>query len=134
VLLLKVGLFTDPHQKISRLRPQGLTPVTESAKFECGGGCAASTAGDYMRFAQMLLNKGKYGDTRILARKTVEYTAGTIASLSTSWSIARSWIDRNKGSHGEHRSGRRRAVAPHFAWVLHGKPSGRTRSRRWRPR
>ena len=54
-------------------RPQGLTPLTESTKFECGGGCAASTAGDYMRFAQMLLNKGKYGDTRILARKTVEY-------------------------------------------------------------
>jgi CubicO group peptidase (beta-lactamase class C family) len=54
-------------------RPQGFTPLTESAKFECGGGCAASTAGDYMRFAQMLLNKGKYGETRILARKTVEY-------------------------------------------------------------
>ena len=54
-------------------RPQALMPLTESTKFECGGGCAASTAGDYMRFAQMLLNKGKYGDTRILARKTVEY-------------------------------------------------------------
>jgi CubicO group peptidase (beta-lactamase class C family) len=44
-----------------------------TAKFECGGGCAASTAGDYMRFAQMLLNKGKYGDARILSRKTVEF-------------------------------------------------------------
>jgi CubicO group peptidase (beta-lactamase class C family) len=54
-------------------RPQALTPLTEPAKFECGGGCAASTAGDYLRFAQMLLNKGKLGDTRILARKTVEY-------------------------------------------------------------
>jgi CubicO group peptidase (beta-lactamase class C family) len=54
-------------------RAQALTPLTQPAKFECGGGCAASTAGDYMRFAQMLLNKGKYGDTRVLARKTVEY-------------------------------------------------------------
>ncbi len=54
-------------------RPQALTPLTEPAKFECGGGCAASTAGDYLRFAQMLLDKGKLGDTRILARKTVEY-------------------------------------------------------------
>ena len=26
-----------------------------------------------MRFAQMLLNKGTYGDARILARKTVEF-------------------------------------------------------------
>ena len=54
-------------------RPQALTPLTQPAKFECGGGCAASTAGDYMRFAQMLLNKGKYGEARILSRKTVEF-------------------------------------------------------------
>ena len=54
-------------------RPQALTPLTAPAKFECGGGCAASTAADYMRFALMLLNKGKYGDARIMSRKTVEY-------------------------------------------------------------
>jgi CubicO group peptidase (beta-lactamase class C family) len=54
-------------------RAQALTPLTQPAKFECGGGCAASTAGDYMRFAQMLLNKGKFGDARVLSRKTVEY-------------------------------------------------------------
>jgi len=54
-------------------RPQALTALTQPAKFECGGGCAASTAGDYMRFALMLLNKGKYGDARILSRKTVEF-------------------------------------------------------------
>jgi CubicO group peptidase (beta-lactamase class C family) len=54
-------------------KPQSLTPLTQPAKFECGGGCAASTAGDYMRFALMLLNKGQYGGARILSRKTVEY-------------------------------------------------------------
>jgi CubicO group peptidase (beta-lactamase class C family) len=54
-------------------RPQSLPALTRPTKFECGGGCAASTAGDYMRFALMLLNKGKYGDARILSRKTVEY-------------------------------------------------------------
>ncbi len=54
-------------------RPQSLPALTQPLKFECGGGCAASTAGDYMRFALMLLNKGKYGDARILSRKTVEY-------------------------------------------------------------
>ncbi len=42
-------------------------------KFECGGGCAASTAGDYLRFALMLLDNGRAGDTRVLGRKTVEY-------------------------------------------------------------
>ena len=54
-------------------KPQSLTLLTQPAKFECGGGCAASTASDYMRFALMLLNKGKYGDARVLSRKTVEY-------------------------------------------------------------
>jgi CubicO group peptidase (beta-lactamase class C family) len=62
-------LPTDPVTR----RPQTLTSLTKSAKFECGGGCAASTAADYMRFALMLLNKGKYGDARILSRKTVEF-------------------------------------------------------------
>ena len=42
-------------------------------KFECGGGCAASTAGDYLRFAQMLLDKGTLGKAHILGKKTVEY-------------------------------------------------------------
>ena len=28
-------------------------------QFECGGGCAVSTASDYLRFAAMLLNKGQ---------------------------------------------------------------------------
>ena len=53
---------------------QSVTPVlTQPLKFECGGGCLSSTAGDYMRFALMLMNKGAYGETRILGRKTAEY-------------------------------------------------------------
>ena len=47
--------------------------LTQPLKFECGGGCLSSTASDYMRFALMLLNKGAYGETRILGRKTAEY-------------------------------------------------------------
>jgi CubicO group peptidase (beta-lactamase class C family) len=54
-------------------RPQSMMALDKPLKFECGGGCLASTAGDYMRFALMLLNKGQYGDARILARKTAEY-------------------------------------------------------------
>lgn len=45
----------------------------EPIKFECGGGCAISTAGDYLRFAQMLLDRGTLDGHRILSRKTVEY-------------------------------------------------------------
>ena len=47
-------------------------PVTPS-QYDCGGGCAQSTAMDYLRFALMLLNKGTLDGTRILSRKTVEY-------------------------------------------------------------
>jgi CubicO group peptidase (beta-lactamase class C family) len=51
--------------------PQSATSLPQ--KFECGGGCATSTASDYLRFALMLMNKGRLGDTRILGPKTVEY-------------------------------------------------------------
>ena len=47
-------------------------PVTPW-QYDCGGGCASGTALDYVRFAQMLLNKGTFEGTRILSRKTVEY-------------------------------------------------------------
>jgi CubicO group peptidase (beta-lactamase class C family) len=53
-------------------KPQTMRDSTKATKLECGGGCAASTAGDYIRFAQMLLNKGKLGEVRILGHKTVE--------------------------------------------------------------
>jgi CubicO group peptidase (beta-lactamase class C family) len=53
---------------------QNVAPVlTQPLKFECGGGCLSSTVSDYMRFALALLNKGAYGETRILGRKTAEY-------------------------------------------------------------
>jgi CubicO group peptidase (beta-lactamase class C family) len=37
-----------------------------------GGGGLVSTTGDYLRFAQMLLNKGELDGVRLLGRKTVE--------------------------------------------------------------
>jgi CubicO group peptidase (beta-lactamase class C family) len=54
-------------------KPQAFADRTKSDKFECGGGCAVSTAADYIRFGQMLLNRGRLGDTRILASRTVDY-------------------------------------------------------------
>jgi len=54
-------------------KPQVIADRTKPGKFECGGGCAVSTTADYVRFAQMLLNRGKLNDTRILGSKTVDY-------------------------------------------------------------
>jgi CubicO group peptidase (beta-lactamase class C family) len=76
--------FVVPVAKASRIaRPLEIDPDTNRAipvrlpvtpwQYDCGGGCASGTAQDYLRFAQMLLNKGTLEGTRILSRKTVEY-------------------------------------------------------------
>ena len=55
-------------------KPQARSPeLTQPIKFDCGGGCAASTAPDYLRFAMMLMNGGRAGEARVLGRKTVDY-------------------------------------------------------------
>jgi CubicO group peptidase (beta-lactamase class C family) len=55
-------------------KPQARSPeLTQPLKFECGGGCAASTATDYLRFAMMLMNRGRSGEARLLGPKTVDY-------------------------------------------------------------
>jgi len=75
--------FQVPQGKVARLaRPLPRDPDTgeaqsvpdraQSLRFECGGGGLASTALDYLRFAQMLLGGGTLGETRLLGRKTVE--------------------------------------------------------------
>lgn len=77
--------FSIPKEKAARYakalpnnpdtgRPQNVSLHSgPPAKFDCGGACAAGTTGDYLRFAQMLLNKGHLGDARILGKTTVEY-------------------------------------------------------------
>jgi CubicO group peptidase (beta-lactamase class C family) len=51
--------------------------------FLSGGGGLYSTAADYVRLSQMLLNGGRLGDVRILSRKTVELmTQNHIAHLA----------------------------------------------------
>ena len=76
--------FMVPPEKLARYakalpndpdtgRPQTLADLSKPPGFECGGGCLVSTAGDYMQFAQLLLNRGRHGNTRVLGRKTVEY-------------------------------------------------------------
>ena len=41
-------------------------------KFDCGGACAAGTAIDYLRFAQMLVNGGVLDGKRIVSRAMLE--------------------------------------------------------------
>ena len=55
-------------------RPQ-MRNVTNPGRWASGGGGAVSTAADYLRFCQMLLNGGELDGTRILAPKTVALMA-----------------------------------------------------------
>ena len=45
----------------------------EPAAIEMGGSGLVGTVGDYLKFAQMLANKGEFDGQRLLGRKTVEF-------------------------------------------------------------
>jgi CubicO group peptidase (beta-lactamase class C family) len=58
-------LFDDPEKSVYRNRPRLLS----------GGGGMVSTAGDYLRFARMLLSGGSLDGVQILSPKTIELMA-----------------------------------------------------------
>ena len=58
-----------------RLRPTGALDAPGSATRVLGGFSVSSTAADYGRFAQMLVNSGELDGTRILSRKTIDLMA-----------------------------------------------------------
>jgi CubicO group peptidase (beta-lactamase class C family) len=59
----------DPDSK----QPVKLLDVTRAPALQSGGGGMVSTADDYLRFAQMMLNGGELDGVRIVSRKTIEY-------------------------------------------------------------
>ena len=59
----KMQLFDDPQN----------SPYAVPPNLEMGGSGLVGTVGDYLKFAQMLVNKGEYEGSRILGRKTVEF-------------------------------------------------------------
>jgi CubicO group peptidase (beta-lactamase class C family) len=75
--------FSLPGDKAARLaqplatdlasgQPIKVIDVTTPPKNDSGGAGAVSTAADYLRFAQMLLNRGELNGVRVLSRTTVE--------------------------------------------------------------
>ncbi len=80
--------FWVPPEKVERLaalygpaeggglkvaEPPGGGDITKPTRNPWGGGGLVSTAGDYFRFGQMLLNGGELDGVRLLGRKTVEW-------------------------------------------------------------
>ena len=62
----------DPEAGLKVIDPPATSHYTRPSKAPSGGGGLVSTTGDYLRFAQMLLNKGELDGVRLLGRKTVE--------------------------------------------------------------
>ena len=86
----KVGMpdttFSVPEASRARLaqplpvdpmsgKPQKVDILTKNVKFDCGGSCAFSTAGDYVRFGQMLLNGVSLDGKRVQGPQTVTFMA-----------------------------------------------------------
>ena len=54
-------------------KPQKVDIHSKKIQFDCGGSCAYSTAGDYIRFGQMLLNGGSLDGKKVLSPQTVAF-------------------------------------------------------------
>ncbi len=63
------GVPEGQRDRFARPSPSHALPDLSIARFHSGGAGLVSAAGDYLRFVQMLLDKGK----PLLGRKTVEY-------------------------------------------------------------
>jgi CubicO group peptidase (beta-lactamase class C family) len=79
----KLGRAVQPGPEGPSRAVADLVDLRQSRKFYGGGEALVSTAADYWRFCQMLLNGGTLDGQRILSRKTVEYmTADHVGSLA----------------------------------------------------
>ncbi len=63
---------SDGNGGIRQVQPQGVQDLAKPVGYFSGGGGLVSTARDYARFAQMLLEEGALDGHRLLGRKTVE--------------------------------------------------------------
>ena len=68
--------------------------MDKAPAFESGGAGLASTLDDYMKFAQMLLQKGTYEGKQILKPATVEYMTGG-ALLDRQQACYENWVGLN---------------------------------------
>lgn len=68
----KVARFAEPFDADKKGLILQYTDPTKPVKFEAGGQGLTSTAMDYARFLQMMLNRGTLDGTRILGSKTVD--------------------------------------------------------------
>ena len=70
----KAARVAEPQTDASGVRPP-MRNVARPHRWASGGGGLVSTAADYLRFCQMLLNGGELDGVRLLAPKTIRHMA-----------------------------------------------------------
>ena len=71
----RAGRVAEPQTDSATGNRPPMRNVTRANSWHSGGGGAVSTAADYLRFCQMLLNGGELDGVRLLAPKTVAHMA-----------------------------------------------------------
>ena len=66
--------LAEPQQDAAGVRPT-MRNVTRPHSWASGGGGLVSTAADYLRFCQMLLNGGEFAGTQLLSPNTIRHMA-----------------------------------------------------------
>jgi CubicO group peptidase (beta-lactamase class C family) len=82
---LQPALICSTRQECIEKFPNAVPSFLQSIGMQSGGGGLVSTAYDYLRFCQMMLNQGQYNGKRLLSRKTVQLMSsdslGTIPGM-----------------------------------------------------
>jgi CubicO group peptidase (beta-lactamase class C family) len=82
---LQPSLICSTSQECIEKFPNAAPSTFQSLGMQSGGGGLTSTAYDYLRFCQMLLDNGQYNGKRLLSRKTVQLMSsdhlGTIPGM-----------------------------------------------------
>ncbi|HEX6440968.1 MAG TPA: serine hydrolase domain-containing protein, partial [Stellaceae bacterium] len=71
----RAGRVAEPQADPATGNRPPMRNVTRDNSWHSGGGGAVSTAADYLRFCQMLLNGGEFEGVRLLAPKTIAHMA-----------------------------------------------------------
>ncbi len=84
----KAGRVAQPQVDPATGKPPPMADVTKRPNWMSGGGGMVSTASDYVRFSQMLLNGGELDGVRLLSPRTVAFMTSDQLSPDISYSPA----------------------------------------------
>lgn len=91
---------SDGHGLVPTSYPDTAYPVIMDRQFFSGGGDLCSTAEDYSRFVQMLLNMGSLNQTKIISKRSVEMMLSKQTKLAegNSYEGFAAWVVNSTGA------------------------------------